>query len=98
MRLLPILLGLAMMPLASAANAQAPAPAGPLHIATYVEVAPASAAAGAKLLRDYRDAARKEPGNQRVEVAQEMGRKNRFVVLEIWQDQAAFDAHRKAAA
>ena len=34
----------------------------------------------------------------RTEVAQEIGRANRFVVLEIWKDQAAFDAHGKSAA
>ena len=33
----------------------------------------------------------------RTEVAQEIGRANRFVVLEIWKDQAAFDAHGKSA-
>jgi quinol monooxygenase YgiN len=100
MRLLPLLLGLAMTPLAFAANAQAPAPAptGPLHVVTYVESMPASAGGAVTLLKAYRDAARKEAGNQRVEIAQEIGRKPRFVIMEIWQDQAAFDAHGKSAA
>jgi quinol monooxygenase YgiN len=92
MRMLPILLGLAMMPLAFAAHAEG---SGVLHVVTYVEVAPASAAAGEKALRQYRDAVAKESGNQRSEVAQEIGRQNRFVILEVWKDQAAFDAHGK---
>jgi quinol monooxygenase YgiN len=33
----------------------------------------------------------------RTEVAQELGRANRFVVLEIWKDQSALDAHGKSA-
>ena len=85
-----------MMPVAFAAHAQTPA--GPLHVVTYVEAVPESANAAVALLRPYRDAARKEPGNERSEVARELGRKNRFVILEIWKDQAAFDAHGKAAA
>jgi quinol monooxygenase YgiN len=96
MRLVPLVLGLAMMPLAFTAHAQNAS--GPLHVVTYVEVAPASAKDAATLLRQYRDAGRKEAGNERAEVAQEIGRKNRFVILEIWKDQAAFDAHGKAAA
>jgi quinol monooxygenase YgiN len=92
MRLLPLLLGLAAMPIAVAAHAQTT----PLHIVTYVEVVPASIEAAFPLLLQYRDAARKEGGNERSEIAQEMGRQNRFVILEIWKDQAAFDAHGKA--
>lgn len=90
------------MPLAVAAHAQQtqtppPAPAGPLHIVTYVEVKPSSVGPAIPLLRQYRDAGRKEAGNERVEIAQEIGRKSRFVILEIWKDQAAFEAHGKAA-
>ena len=73
------------------------APAGPVHVATYVEVVRGSAKDGAKLLAQYRDASRKENGNMRAEVAHEIGRPNRFVVLETWKDQAAFDAHGKSA-
>ncbi len=98
--LLSLLAMTLMVPMIETAGAQtpAPAPAGPIHIANYVEVAVSSAKQGATLLKQYRDAARKEDGNQRVEVAQELGRNNRFVVLEIWKDQAAFDAHGKSAA
>jgi quinol monooxygenase YgiN len=97
---LQLLLTMALMPAAfvQAARAEGAAAAAPIHTATYVEVTAAAAKDGAALLKQYRDAARKEDGNLRSEVAQELGRPNRFVVLGIWKDQAAFDAHGKSAA
>jgi quinol monooxygenase YgiN len=80
------------------AHAQAPAPAGPLYVAAYAEVGTNSVKDGVALLKQFRDAVRKEDGNMRVDVAQELGRANRFVILEIWKDQAALDAHGKSAA
>ena len=77
--------------------ARAQGAVGPIHVATYVEVRSASGKDGIKLLKQYRDGSRKKNGNLRSEVAQEIGRANRFVVLEIWQDQAALDAHGKSA-
>jgi len=97
--ILQILLAMALLPAAvEAARAQAaPPPAsGPIYVATYVEVATNSAKDGTALLKQYREASRKEDGNQRTEVAQEMGRPNRFVMLEIWKDPAAFEAHGKS--
>jgi quinol monooxygenase YgiN len=91
-----LLLGMALMPAALVA-AYAEGAAGAIHVATYVEVAAASAKDGAKLLAQYRDASRKENGNMRADTAQEIGRTNRFVVVEIWKDQAALDAHGKSA-
>lgn len=97
---LPLLFAVSLLPAAiTSAAAQTPPPphAGPLYIATYVEVVGASVKDGVKLLQQYRDASRKENGNMRAEVAQEMGRPARFIVIETWKDQAAFDAHGKAA-
>jgi quinol monooxygenase YgiN len=68
-----------------------------VYLATYVEVMPASAQDGTALLTRYREASRKEAGNQRFELLQEIGRSNRFVILETWSDQSALDAHQKAA-
>jgi quinol monooxygenase YgiN len=91
-----LLLAMALMP-SFVQAARAEGAAGPIHTATYVEVGASSDKDGIKLLQQYRDAARKETGNMRSEVAQELGRPNRFVVLEIWKDQAAADAHGKSA-
>ena len=89
-----LLLGMALMPaLGAVARAEG---AAPVHVATYIEVAAAAIRDGSTLLTQYRDASRKESGNVRAEVAREIGRPNRFVVLQIWRDQAALDAHGKA--
>jgi quinol monooxygenase YgiN len=82
---------------AAMTQAQAQAPAGPVYVATYAEVGAASVKDGTALLKQYRDAVRKEDGNIRAYIAQELGRANRFIILEIWKDQAAFDAHGKSA-
>ena len=93
---LQLLLAVTLLP-AAMTTARAEGAATPVHVATYVEVGAASDKDGIKLLKQYRDETRKENGNLRSEVVQEIGRPNRFVVLEIWKDQAAFDAHGKSA-
>jgi quinol monooxygenase YgiN len=86
--------------LASAALLTAPSlraqSSGPVYVATYLEVRPASTRAGKALIAQYALNARTEAGNTRVEALQELGRSNRFVVIEAWQDPAAFAAHDKA--
>ncbi len=86
------------------ARAQTPAPApaaaaapveGNIYSVTYIEVMPASKAEAATLLRRYREAARKEGGNLRCEVVQRIDQPHQFAILEIWKDQAAFEAHGK---
>ena len=86
--------------------AQTPAPAPPatpapivgnIYVAAYVEVMPTSKADAASVLRRYRDAAQKEGGNLRCEVIQRIDQPHQFVILEIWKDQAAFEAHGKSA-
>ena len=79
------------------AQAQSQPPDGPRYIATYVDVMPTAVSDGAALVRQFRDASRKEAGNLRLEAAQRIGQPYQFVILEAWQDQAAFDAHEKAA-
>ena len=83
---------------AAMTQAHAQAPAGPIYVAAYAEVGTSVVKSGATLLKQFRDAVRKEDGNMRVEIAQEIGRANRFLILEIWKDQAAFDAHGKSPA
>jgi quinol monooxygenase YgiN len=107
-----LLLGLVVMALgvigaASAQTpAQTPAPAPPampapivgnIYSVTYVEVMPTAKADAATVLRRYRDAAQKEGGNLRCEVVQRIDQPHQFAILEIWKDQAAFEAHGKSA-
>jgi len=77
--------------------ADAPAPVGPYHVTTFVEVVPTAANQAIGFLKAYRDAARREPGATTIEVYQELGMPSRFVAREVWADGQAFDAHSKAA-
>ena len=84
--------------LAVCTHAQAP-PAAPTEVyaVAYVEVLPASAAAAKRVLREYRDATRKEDGAVALELFERADRPGHLAVIETWRDQAAFDAHGKAA-
>jgi quinol monooxygenase YgiN len=100
-----VLLGLAVhvAMMVSAARAQAPAapppvPDGPRYVVTYLEVMPTATAGAVTLVRRFRDATRKETGNLRAEALQRLGQLNQLVLLEVWKDQAAADAHAKAPA
>src|SRR5262245_22121913 len=93
------LLALTMALAATGSSAQTPPPPieGPVYIATYLEVVPTAVKDAGPLLKQYRDASRKDAGNQRMELVQEIGRPTRFALLGVWADQKAFDAHGKAA-
>jgi autoinducer 2-degrading protein len=79
--------------LAPAAHAQS----GAVYLATYVDVMPSAADSSSYTFDRYRDASRKEDGNLRFDVLREIGRANRFAIIEAWRDKAALDAHAKAA-
>jgi len=90
----------ALAPVA-AALAQAPAgpppvPDGPRYIVTYLEVMPTQTAQAKKLVRQFRDATQREPGNLRAEAMQRIGLPHQFVLLEAWKDQVSADGHGKA--
>lgn len=63
----------------------------------YVEVMANAIAQGVSLLEAYRDSSRNEDGCLHFNVLQEIGRPNRFAILEAWRNPAALDAHTKAA-
>jgi quinol monooxygenase YgiN len=71
---------------------------GPIYTMTYVEVIPSANARAIALLKEYRDASRKEPGAMYADIYQEEGQSHRFVVSEIWQNRGAVENHAKAAA
>jgi quinol monooxygenase YgiN len=79
--------------LAHFAHAQSSA----IYVTTYVEVMANAIAPGVSLLEAYSDASRKQDGNLRFNVLQEIGRPNRFAIIEAWRDPGALDAHAKAA-
>ena len=78
--------------------AEAPPPTqGPVYVTTFFEVTPTSTTQAVAALREYRDAARKEPGAMSSNVLQEVGATSRFATNEVWRDWAAYDAHVKAS-
>ena len=60
-----------------------------IYVATYIDVQPAQTANAIKLLTQYAKAGS-------IEVFQEVFRRNRFVMIETWQDDAAFQPHESA--
>jgi quinol monooxygenase YgiN len=91
-----ILLAAALLPggIIRTASAQDAA----VYVATYVEVAPAAAGQAIALIKELGTAVRAEDGNLRFQAVQERARPNRFVVIDAWKDQKAFEAHGKGAA
>jgi len=68
-----------------------------VYVVSYIEVMPPSTGEAAALLRQYREASRKDAGNVRLEVLQQSGRPDHFALVEMWQGQQSFDAHGLAA-
>jgi quinol monooxygenase YgiN len=68
-----------------------------VHAVTYLDVSTDWVVQGAGLIKHYRDLSAKQPGNLEFTVMQEVNRPNRFVIVEGWKDQAAFEAHQKSA-
>jgi quinol monooxygenase YgiN len=71
---------------------------GAIYVTTFIEVTPGSTAQTATMLKEYRDAARKEPGIMAADIYQEAGTPSRFVTNEVWRDMGAYEAHSKANA
>lgn len=61
-----------------------------------IDVPPSATSRGVALLKHYRRAALKQPGNRGVNLLQQVGWPNRFVIYEAWKDQSAYDANEKA--
>ena len=81
-----------------AIDSPAPAQTGEaVHAVTYLDVSTDWVAQGAGLLKHYRDLSAHQAGNLEFAVMQEVNRPNRFVIVEGWKDQAAFEAHEKSA-
>jgi len=54
-----------------------------VYLVSYLEVMPSSQEAASVLLRQYREASRKDAGNVRLEVLQQSGRPDHFALVEI---------------
>lgn len=67
-----------------------------IYVASYFEVQPSSALEALTLLRQYQQRATAQTGNSQALILQEANRKNRFVAIEVWKDQSAFEGHEAA--
>ncbi len=67
-----------------------------LYVATYFDVQLSSTAQGVSLIKQYREASRREQGNSNFDVVQEIARPNRFVIIEVWKDPSSFEAHARS--
>ena len=88
----------AMVGPAVAQNQPIPVIDGPTYVMTYVEVVPSGAGTALAALKEYRDAARREPGAMFVDIMQEDGRPYNFVLSEVWQNRGTASTHASAAA
>lgn len=66
------------------------------EIATYIDISPDSTAEAIALLTKYRGATANQEGNAGVIVLKETSRQNRFVVIEAWNTETAFQTHEAA--
>jgi quinol monooxygenase YgiN len=64
-----------------------------LYIVTYVDVYPNFAEDAAKLLQQMASDSRKDAGSVRFEVIRDVARANHLAIVEVWQNQKAFDTH-----
>jgi quinol monooxygenase YgiN len=90
-RLLILTLGASVLPTTIGAQSDPT-----LYVVSYLEALPASQGQVATMLRQLADASRKA-GAVRYDVLQRTPESNQFVILEIWKDQQALDAHTNAA-
>jgi quinol monooxygenase YgiN len=68
-----------------------------IYVVTHVDIIPPEAAAGTKLVQQYVTDTRKDKGVVRVEASAEISRGNHISIVEVWQNQKAFDEHVAAA-
>ena len=68
-----------------------------LYVVTHVDVTPNYAPDCAQILRTFAADSRKDKGSVRFELLQDLSRKNHFSIVEVWENQTAFDAHLEAA-
>ena len=77
-------------------TASAAASDSAIHVLTHVDIGGQGTNAP-DLLKQLADTSRKDEGNLRFDVLQQIMRLNHFTVVETWQNQKAYDAHVAAA-
>jgi len=83
--------------LAGQALAQEPAARDRIYVVTHADMIPPNLVSGKKLLLQYAMDSRKDKGCIRIEVMEQISRVNHHMIVEVWESQAAYDAHIAAA-
>lgn len=78
------------------AKARAQEGNGQLYVVTHVDLTPDNTAGGTKLLQQFANESRKDPGVVRFELLQDSARPNHFTVVEVWTNSKAFEGHERA--
>lgn len=87
-RILLVLLLAAFSPWLHAAQ-----PESPLVVVTHIDVVPQFTDQAVLLLKQYHHESLSDPGAQRIDVLQQVGRPNHFTVVEQWDSQSDYDIH-----
>jgi quinol monooxygenase YgiN len=83
--------------LAEKGLAQEPAAHDRIYVVTHVDIIPPSIAAGTKLVQQYVADSRRDKGLVQIEATAQISRVNHISIVEVWQNQKAFDEHVAAA-
>jgi quinol monooxygenase YgiN len=67
-----------------------------IYVVTHVDTLPNNGPGG-KMLQQYAADTRKDKGAVRVELYVQISRTNHFTLVEVWENQQAFEAHEAAA-
>ena len=67
-----------------------------IYVVTHVDTLPGNGP-GASLLRQYVADSRKDKGSVRIELLDQISRPNHFSLVEVWENQQAYDAHVASA-
>src|SRR5262245_15174437 len=68
------------------------------YMVTYIDAVPTAKAQAAAIMKGLAEASRKEAGAVRFEVLERTAPAGQFLILEVWKDKAAMDAHGNGAA
>ena len=64
-----------------------------IYVVTHVDFVPPDTAAGTKLVQQYVADSHKDKGFVRMEAGAQISRVNHISIVEVWQNQKAFDEH-----
>ncbi len=84
-------------PASSQALIRTPHPGLPVYVTVHVDVTAEHTAQALPAIWAYVEAAQREPGAVRLEAVEEL-RPNHFDLIEVWRDQAAYQAHAASPA